>query len=89
MRRKSTIGPLQISAHPDIEKVRLRLQSWRNTRHRGARIPEDLWAAAAILARVHRTGTVAHALGLDYYTLKARVKSVHYLPLALTQLWIL
>ena len=75
MRRKSTIGPLQISAHPDIEKIRLRLQSWRKARHHGARIPEDLWTAAAILARVHRTGTVAHALGLDYYTLKTRVKS--------------
>jgi hypothetical protein len=75
MRRKSTIGPFQISAHPDIEKVRLRLQSWRKARHHGARIPEDLWIAAAMLARAHRPGTVAHALGLDYYTLKDRVKS--------------
>ena len=75
MRRKSSIGPLQISGHPDIEKVRLSLQSWRKTRHHGARIPEDLWIAATMLARVHRPATVAHALGLDYYTLKDRVKS--------------
>ena len=75
MRRKSSIGRLQISAHPDIEKIRLRLQSWRKTRHHGARIPEGLWIAAAMLARVHRPATVAHALGLDYYALKDRAKS--------------
>jgi len=77
MKHKSSVGALQVSPHPDIEEVRLRLQSWRKTRQHGARIPEDLWVSAAILARVHRPGTVSHALGLDYYTLKDRVKSTN------------
>lgn len=75
MKRKSSVGPLRVSSHPDIENVRLHLQSWRKTRQHGARIPEDLWVSAAKLAKVHRPATVAHALGLDYYALKERIES--------------
>ena len=75
MKHRSSAGPLQVSSHPDIEDVRLRLQSWRKTRQHGARIPENLWVLAVKLARVHRPATVAHALGLDYYGLKERIES--------------
>ena len=75
MRRKSSTGPLQVSTHQDIENIRLRLQSWRQTRQHGARIPEDIWDSATRLASVHRPATVAHALGLDYNTLRDRIAS--------------
>ena len=75
MRQKNSTGPQQVSAHQDIESVRLRLQSWRQTRQPGARIPEDIWDAATRLASMHRPASVAHALGLDYSTLRERIAS--------------
>jgi hypothetical protein len=75
MRHKISIGPLQVSKHQDIEDLRLRLQSWRQTRRHGKRIPEDIWDSAAKLAKEHRPATIAHALGLDYNALKDRIAS--------------
>lgn len=75
MRRKSSIGPHRVSTHQDIENLRLRLQSWRQTGRHGQRIPEDIWDSATRLARVHRPATIAHALGLDYNTLRHRIAS--------------
>jgi len=37
--------------------------------------PKPFWRAAAKLARKHRPGRVAHALGIDYYCLKKRLDS--------------
>jgi hypothetical protein len=76
MKSKNLIARPHVSAHPDIEEVRRRLEAWRQTRQHGQRIPEDLWIAAAKLARVHRPGTVAHLLSLDYDALKERIESV-------------
>lgn len=59
----------------DIEQVRGRLQEWRRRRKPGARIPEDLWIAAAKLARKCPPGKIAHALGLDYKGLKRRLRT--------------
>jgi hypothetical protein len=81
MKSKNPIPRPNVSAHSDIEEVRRRLQAWRQTRQHGERIPEDLWISAAKLARVHRPGTVAHALSLDYDALKERIESVNHLPL--------
>ena len=81
MKIKNSIASPQVSAHSDIEEVRRRLQAWRQTRQHGERIPEDLWIAAAKLARVHPRGMVAHALSLDYDALKERIESVNHHPL--------
>ena len=81
MKSKDSIARPHVSAHPDIEEVRRRLDAWRQTRQHGERIPEDLWIAAAKLARVHRPGTVAHVLSLDYDALKERIETVNHLPL--------
>jgi hypothetical protein len=55
-----------------LEPLAQRLNSWRSTRTRGQRIPEELWKAAADLARVHGLNPTATALRLDYYGLKRR-----------------
>src|SRR6266571_6391849 len=75
MRSKEPTAVPSISA--ELEEVRRRLQVWRRKRKHGSRIPEALWRAAAKLAREHRPGKVAHALGLDYYCLKKRLGSAN------------
>src|ERR1700686_4794177 len=55
-----------------LQPLAQRLNAWRRTRTRGQRIPEELWKAAAVLARVHGLNPTATALRLDYYGLKRR-----------------
>ena len=50
-----------------------RLRAWRARRVRGERIPEELWDAAAALARVHGLSATATALKLSYYPLQERL----------------
>jgi hypothetical protein len=70
-----------ISTTPRPEAAQLqplaqRLKAWRATRTPGQRIPEDLWKAAANLARVHGLNPTAAALKLSYYDLQRRVSGV-------------
>ncbi len=46
----------------DIGEVQHRLEVWRKTRRLGQRIPEPLWAAAAVLAGAHGVSLVSRAL---------------------------
>ena len=55
-----------------LQPLAQRLKAWRRTRTRGQRIPEELWKAAADLARLHGLNPTARALRLDYYGLKRR-----------------
>lgn len=55
-----------------VSGLRTRIEHWR--RHRESRaMPEDLWAAAAALARRHGVSAVSQALRLHYGALKRRV----------------
>lgn len=54
----------------EMERTRARLERWRKRRPRGVAIPEELWAAAAKLARRHGVCPTARALGLEYNKLK-------------------
>ena len=58
---------------PQFEPLAQRLQGWRATRSRGQRIPEELWKAAADLARVHGLSRTATALKLSYADLQRRL----------------
>ena len=70
MRTKSTTpGTNSLQFHRLAE----RLKAWRATRTHGQRIPEDLWKAAADLARVHGLNPTAAALKLNYYGLEQRL----------------
>lgn len=58
----------------EVERVRVRLEKWRAQRRAGQRIPEDVWADAARVARRHGLSRVCEALGLEYKGLKRRTQ---------------
>ncbi len=60
----------------EVERVRQRLERWRQERAPGAPIPSALWAAATNAARHHGVSRTTRALGLDYNKLKSRVQAV-------------
>jgi len=56
-----------------LQALAQRLTAWRAARTPGQRIPDQLWRAAADLARVHGLSRTAAALKLSYYDLKRRL----------------
>ncbi len=60
-------------ASPELEKLRRRFKSWRQSRRKRRRIPDELWSEATELARGQGVNRVARSLGLDYNGLKQRV----------------
>jgi hypothetical protein len=61
---------------PQLQPLAERLKAWRATRPPGQRIPDELWRAAADLARVHGLSRTATALRLSYYDLQGRLSGV-------------
>jgi hypothetical protein len=61
---------------PQLQPLAQRLKAWRATRTPGQRIPDELWRAAADLARVHGLSRTATALRLSYYDLQRRLSGV-------------
>lgn len=59
----------------EVERVRRRIERWRQARVPGAPIPPALWAAAAKAAQRHGVARTTRALGLDYKKLKSRVQA--------------
>jgi hypothetical protein len=57
-----------------LARVQEQLEQWRSTRTRRT-IPEELWSAAARMARDYGVGYTSRALRLDYYGLKRRLES--------------
>jgi hypothetical protein len=57
-----------------LQNARRRFERWRVTRKSRTRIPEPLWAAAVKLAEAYGVYLTAKTLGLDYYSLKKRLK---------------
>ena len=58
---------------PQLHPLAQRLNAWRACRTRGQRIPDELWKAAADLARVHGLSRTSSALKLSYYDLQRRL----------------
>ena len=56
-----------------LQPLAQRLKAWRSARSPGQRIPEELWKAAADLARVHGLSRTSAALKLSYYDLQRRL----------------
>jgi hypothetical protein len=64
----------------DIDKVRTRFENWRQTRKVKARIPDELWSAAAEVARRDGINRTAAALHLDGGKLKRRMTATGSTP---------
>jgi len=58
---------------PTIEQVQSRFQQWRKARQGRTPIPDELWEAAAAMARQDGVNRTATALGLDGSKLKRRM----------------
>ncbi len=58
---------------PSLEDVRSRLERWRRTRQGKTPIPDELWSAAAAVARRDGVNPTAVALHLDGGKLKRRM----------------
>ena len=56
-----------------LEGVRRRFEQWRGTRKAHARIPDSLWASAAVMADRYGISRTAQALGVNYEALKKRL----------------
>jgi hypothetical protein len=56
-----------------IERLRDRIEGWRQSSPRTRAMPEELWKEACATAKRLGTGRVARALGLKYEGLKQRV----------------
>jgi hypothetical protein len=63
----------EVSHVPDIQDVLARLEQWRQSRSKRGRIPDELWAAAAGLARRDGVTRTAAALHLDGGKLKRKM----------------
>lgn len=59
---------------PELIKLALGLERWRASARRGRRIPEDLWEAAAGLARTYGVSRISAVLKLSYYDLQRRAQ---------------
>lgn len=56
----------------DLAALQRQVSGWRRAQRGRSRIPEDVWAAAAALARSQGVSRVARALHLDYHELRRR-----------------
>jgi len=56
-----------------LEGVRRRFEAWRRTRRGGSRIPDRLWASAAIVASTYGISRTANVLRVNYDALKKHI----------------
>jgi len=64
----------------DVEEVRTRFESWRQSRRGKARIPDELWSAAMELARRDGVNRTAAVLRLDGGKLRRRMVAADSVP---------
>jgi hypothetical protein len=57
-----------------LDRLRKRLERWRQTRKPRSRIPDSIWAAAVTVAKTYGVNRTARTLRLAYYSLKERVE---------------
>lgn len=58
---------------PDVRELQARFEQWRQSRQKKGHIPDELWAAAAALARRDGINRTAAALHLDGGKLKRQM----------------
>lgn len=60
---------------PRVEPLRKQIERWRQTRAKRSAMPNELWGAAAELAREHGVYAAAQALRLSYSSLRTRAEA--------------
>lgn len=55
-----------------LSRARQCFEQWRSQHRPRTKLPAELWSSAVLLAREHGLSKTAHALRLDYYSLKKR-----------------
>ena len=63
---------------PSIAKVQDRFDEWRRNRPKREQIPNELWAEAVELARIHGISKVSSTLRLNYSKLKKQIKNASF-----------
>lgn len=58
---------------PNAAKVRRRIETWRRTREKRTRMPEELWSAAVEVAQAYGVHAMSRGLRVRYESLKQRV----------------
>lgn len=59
-----------------IVELTKQIESWRQTREKRTRMPEELWTEAVEVARMHGIWKVSNATRVSYESLKVRVERV-------------
>ena len=59
-----------------IVELKKQIETWRQTREKRTRMPEELWVEAVEVARKHGIWKVSNAVGCSYESLKVRVERV-------------
>ena len=67
-------NPLPSNVPKKLARGRRCFEKWRRTHKPRSRLPEQLWALAAELAREYGLNRTARTLRLDYHGLKKRIK---------------
>ena len=75
MTTTTSLTTVQPCEPADLPTLTRRFQTWRASRARGQRIPEELWQAAIAVARVHGINPTVAAFKLNYYDLPRRLPS--------------
>lgn len=60
---------------PRVAPLRKQIGRWRQTRPKRSAMADELWGAAAELAREHGVYAAAQALGLSYGSLRTRAEA--------------
>ena len=70
--------PLKSKLPAKLARGRRSFEKWRSTHKPRSRLPGHLWSVAEELAGEYGVSRAAHALGLDYYGLKKRIKPADF-----------
>ena len=73
MDEKAKDGPGQEDGE-GMDALEAHFREWRKQRRRGEHIPQQLWSAAAAMARRHGVARAAKRLGLNAYVLRKHME---------------
>ena len=70
------MGRQRLVVPVEVARIEEQMRTWRESRPRGTRIPEQIWEEAISLADRYGACRVARGVGLGYASLRARMRAV-------------